>query len=64
MLKTINRQRILGIRINDDFIDKFDDLCQELKVNRSELVRYCLAKFYAESTNDNSGLLRLKSQLF
>lgn len=37
--------QILGIRTNESFIKKFDELCERIGHNRSEVIRYTLKRF-------------------
>lgn len=43
-----SRNQILGVRTTNDFINKFDDLCDRLGYNRSEVIRYVLKRFFNE----------------
>ena len=60
----LRRDQILCIRTNQDFINKFDSLCERLGYNRSEVIRYCLKKFFNEHFNNSENFKRARSDLF
>jgi metal-responsive CopG/Arc/MetJ family transcriptional regulator len=65
MTSSINhRNQILGIRTTVDFLNKFDGLCDRLGYNRSEVIRYCLKKFFNEHYNNPENFKRARSELF
>jgi metal-responsive CopG/Arc/MetJ family transcriptional regulator len=59
-----NRNQILGIRTNVEFIDKFDNLCERLGFNRSEVIRYALKRFYNDHYNNPEGFVRVRKEMF
>jgi metal-responsive CopG/Arc/MetJ family transcriptional regulator len=60
----IARNQILGIRTTNDFINKFDSLCERLGYNRSEVIRYCLKKFHNEHFNNPENFRRARAEMF
>lgn len=64
LTKDLNRNQILGVRATTQFVDKFDELCDRLGHNRSEVVRYCLKRFLNEHWNNSENFRRAKSDLF
>jgi metal-responsive CopG/Arc/MetJ family transcriptional regulator len=63
MNKRIKRSYVLGVRANIEFLDKFDDLCLRLGYNRSEVIRYCLNKFFNQNLNNPKVFQQTKSEL-
>ncbi len=59
-----NRDQILGVRITNEFIERFDLLCDRLGYKRSEVVRFCLNRFLMENIASEDTLHRTKSELF
>lgn len=64
MNKDVHRTRNLGVRTAEDFVNKFDILCERLGHNRSEVVRYCLKKFFNEHWNNPENFSRVKKEMF
>ncbi len=62
--KVLNRNQILGIRTTNDFVKKFDSLCERLGYNRSEIIRYALKRFYNEHFNNPEGFTRVRKDLY
>jgi metal-responsive CopG/Arc/MetJ family transcriptional regulator len=62
--KVLNRNQILGVRATDDFVRKFDELCDRLGHNRSEVIRYCLKRFLNEHWNNSDNFRKARSELF
>jgi hypothetical protein len=62
--KSLSRNQILGIRTTNDFINKFDGLCDRLGYNRSEVIRYCLKKFFNEHYNNSDNFQRARKEMF
>ena len=60
----LRRNQILCIRTNQEFINKFDSLCERLGYNRSEVIRYCLKRFFNEHFNNSENFKRARSDLF
>ncbi|MFZ2738403.1 MAG: ribbon-helix-helix domain-containing protein [Burkholderiaceae bacterium] len=58
------RNQILGIRTTHDFINKFDGLCDRLGYNRSEVIRYCLKRFFNEHFNKPENFKRVRDEMF
>jgi metal-responsive CopG/Arc/MetJ family transcriptional regulator len=58
-----HRNHILGVRTTRDFTRKFDDLCDRLGYNRSEVIRYCLKRFFNEHFNHPENFKRARSEL-
>jgi metal-responsive CopG/Arc/MetJ family transcriptional regulator len=61
---SLSRNQILGIRTTHDFINKFDGLCDRLGYNRSEVIRYCLKKFFNEHYNNSENFQRARKEMF
>lgn len=59
-----SRNQILGIRTSVEFINKFDGLCDRLGFNRSEVIRYCLKKFFNEHYNNSENFQRARKEMF
>jgi metal-responsive CopG/Arc/MetJ family transcriptional regulator len=64
MTKVLNRNQIIGIRATDDFVRKFDALCDRLGFNRSEVIRYCLKRFHNEHFNNPENFTRARKEMF
>ena len=64
MSKVLNRNQIIGIRTTDDFVRKFDALCDRLGFNRSEVIRYCLKRFHNEHFNNPENFTRARKEMF
>ncbi len=64
MNNKVGRNQILGIRTTSDFINKFDGLCERLGYNRSEVIRYCLKKFFNEHFNNPENFQRARKEMF
>ena len=60
----VGRNQILGIRTTNDFIRKFDALCDRLGYNRSEVIRYCLKRFHNEHFNNSENFIRARAEMF
>jgi metal-responsive CopG/Arc/MetJ family transcriptional regulator len=63
-MNKVVRSQFLGIRTTDDFINKFDGLCERLGYNRSEVIRYCLKKFFNEHFNNSENFQRARKEMF
>ena len=64
MSKALIRNQILGIRTTNDFIKKFDSLCDRLGYNCSEITRYALKRFYNEHFNNPEGFTKVRKDLY
>lgn len=64
MNNKVGRNQILGIRATQDFVNKFDGLCERLGYNRSEVIRYCLKKFFNEHFNNAENFHRARKEMF
>ena len=62
--KVLIRNQILGVRSTNDFVKKFDELCERLGHNRSEVIRYCLKRFLNDHWNNSENFRRARSDLF
>jgi metal-responsive CopG/Arc/MetJ family transcriptional regulator len=60
----VGRNQIMGIRTTQDFVNKFDGLCERLGYNRSEVIRYCLKKFFNEHFNNSENFQRARKEMF
>ena len=60
----MNRKQILGVRATDEFIKKFDGLCERLGHNRSQVIRYCLKQFLNNHWNNSENFKKARSELF
>jgi metal-responsive CopG/Arc/MetJ family transcriptional regulator len=60
----VGRNQIMGIRATQDFVNKFDGLCERLGYNRSEVIRYCLKKFFNEHFNNSENFQRARKEMF
>lgn len=58
------RNQILGIRTTESFINKFDELCERLGHNRSEVIRYTLKRFLNEHWNNSENFQRARKEMF
>jgi hypothetical protein len=63
MSKVLNRNQILGVRATADFVTKFDGLCDRLGYNRSEVIRYCLKRFFNEHYNNPENFTRARREM-
>ncbi len=64
MNNKVGRNQIMGIRTTHDFVNKFDGLCERLGYNRSEVIRYCLKKFFNEHFNNTENFQRARKEMF
>lgn len=64
MLNKVSRNQFLGIRTTNEFVDKFDCLCGRLGYNRSEVIRYCLKKFFNDHYNNPENFKKVRSEMF
>lgn len=64
MNNKVGRNQIMGIRTTQDFVNKFDGLCERLGYNRSEIIRYCLKKFFNEHFNNSENFQRARKEMF
>ena len=62
--KVSSRNQILGVRATNQFVNKFDELCDRLGHNRSEVIRYCLKRFLNEHWNNSENFIQAQSELF
>jgi len=60
----VARNQILGIRATTDFTSKFDQLCERLGYNRSQVIRYCLKQFLNEHWNNSENFKRARQEMF
>lgn len=58
------RNQIFAVRTTEDFVNKFDQLCNRLGHNRSEVVRYCLKRFLNEHWNSSENFQRARKEMF
>jgi metal-responsive CopG/Arc/MetJ family transcriptional regulator len=58
------RNQIFAVRTTESFVKKFDELCDRLGYNRSEVVRYCLKRFLNEHWNSSENFKRARAELF
>lgn len=63
-MNKVGRNQFLGIRTTDEFINKFDGLCERLGYNRSEVIRYCLKKFFNEHFNNSENFQKARREMF
>jgi hypothetical protein len=59
-----NRNQIFAFRTTVEFTRKFDDLCDRLGYNRSEVARYCLKRFFNEHFNNPDNFKRARQEMF
>ena len=64
MNNKVCRNQMLGIRTTNEFINKFDGLCERLGYNRSEVIRYCLKKFFNEHFNNSENFQKARKEMF
>ena len=64
MNKNLGRNQILGIRTTNEFVNKFDGLCDRLGYNRSEVIRFCLKKFFNEHHNNLEKFKKARKEMF
>ena len=62
--KVSSRNQILGVRATNQFVNKFDELCDRLGHNRSEVIRYCLKRFLNEHWNNPENFIRARAEMF
>ena len=62
--KVSSRNQILGVRATNQFVNKFDELCDRQGHNRSEVIRYCLKRFLNEHWNNSENFKKARSELF
>ena len=54
----------MGVRASDEFLRKFDLLCDRLGHNRSEVIRSCLKRFLNEHWNNPENFQRVRKEMF
>jgi hypothetical protein len=59
----MKRSCVLGVRANLEFLTKFDELCVRLGYNRSEVIRYCLNKFFNQNLDNPEIFKQTRSEL-
>lgn len=64
MNNKVGRNQTLGIRTTNEFINKFDGLCERLGYNRSEVIRYCLKRFLNEHWNSPENFQKVRKEMF
>ncbi len=64
MTTNSHRNQNLGIRTTQEFVNKFDSLCDRLGYNRSEIIRYALKRFYNEHFNNPENFTRVRKEMF
>ena len=64
MNNKVGRNQMLGIRTTNEFINKFDGLCERLGYNRSEVIRYCIKKFFNEHFNNSENFQKARKEMF
>lgn len=64
MNNNLSRNQIFAVRTTADFVSKFDQLCNRLGYNRSEVVRYCLKRFLNEHWNNTENFQRVRKDMF
>ena len=62
--KVLIRNQILGVRSTNDFVKKFDELCERLGHNRSEVIRYCLKRFLNDHWNNSENFQKARKEMF
>lgn len=55
---------MVGVRSNSEFLIKFDQLCERLGYNRSEVIRYCLKRFLNENWNNSENFQKVRKEMF
>jgi len=63
-MSSVVRNQIFAVRTTEEFVDKFDQLCDRLGHNRSEVVRYCLKRFFNEHWNNSENFQRARKEMF
>ena len=63
-MSSVIRNQILAVRATEDFVVKFDQLCDRLGYNRSAVVRYCLKRFLNEHWNSSENLQKARKEMF
>lgn len=64
MTQKASRNQIFAVRTTRDFVTKFDNLCERLGYNRSEVARYALKRFFNEHFNNPEGFRKVRSEMF
>lgn len=64
MNNKLSRNQIFAVRTTSEFVNKFDQLCNRLGYNRSEVVRYCLKRFLNEHWNNTENFQRVRNEMF
>ncbi len=63
-MSSVSRNQILGVRATGEFLNKFDQLCDRLGYNRSEVIRYCLKRFLNEHWNHSENFQKARKEMF
>lgn len=59
-----HRNQIFAFRATTDFTKRFDDLCDRLGYNRSEVCRYALKKFFNDHWNNSTNFTKAREEMF
>ena len=59
-----NKDLIIGFRANPEFASKFDELCERLGFNRSNVIRYVTKRFLNETWNNSDNFKRARAELY
>lgn len=58
------RNQIFAFRTTRDFTSRFDELCERLGFNRSEVVRFALKEFLNTNFNNAESFKRVRKQMY
>jgi hypothetical protein len=58
------RNQIFAFRTTRDFTGRFDELCERLGFNRSEVVRFALKEFLNTNFNNAESFKRVRKQMY
>lgn len=58
------RNQIFAFRTTRDFTGRFDELCERLGFNRSEVVRFALKEFLNSNFNNAESFKRVRTQMY
>lgn len=58
------REKVISFRLSQEFAGVFDDLCDMLSCNRSEVIRYALKRFTKDNLNNLESQRRVREEMY
>lgn len=64
MLTKSQRNQLFAFRTTNDFAQRFDNLCDRLGFNRSDVCRYITKKFYLDHFNNPEFFKKVRDEMY